>query len=685
MNKKKIFSAITAILMAVMLISCQQGGGTGTLRIILDNTDEETRLISPDNYPLEVIKYRISGQGPSGATFNITTTKTNATLEGLAVGTWILEAEGLNENDMAVVQGSTEFTLTASNTSAVIRLDELIGHGNLSVNATWDANTTKDPEVQFILTAQHEAEGETISAMMGDGEASFIKQDIEAGSYILQARLYDAGILIAGFTEAVRIVADETSSATIGFSLDRFPITPGTLQLLDQSGIPVECTIEGITEEVDAGEAITISLTPSRNTGMECTVAWYVDGIQVSTGMQTEIEFTPGRHRLDAVAYTNKIGSYGSASISFDAIINTASGIPGNQMLFDRAGSGLNIGRDTLMHILPDGKLVVFSGQDDSMQLANIVRNNIDVLDMWGATEYSILRNIPVAAISGVKDADNNHALLLGTNNGANTIHFNYNSSTGEIDYIEESGIYRCSLNDYQIFSSIVGPSFYDPVQDRYMMLATDEDGKAYLLNREMRRLVPFEDFTYDGCDYTHRASNLDGLVFNDVTAIDMSSDTKHYIMGSSSGDVLLAGEVIDGIGVVWKTKMKKTSLDKSKLNGLRDIDVSSGNLAIITGTDFISVYDINSDTELSYTTVQGADFQDLKYNGSTGHFYLLDGSNMRLYTYMLNEQNGAVEQVSVTDTRSAHDTMELSPNGTVLIIYNKSNTSSFEVFRINT
>lgn len=683
---RKVISTVlfSLLLAAAVLTSCRQDGGTGTLRIILDNTNGNARLISPENYPLDVVKYRISGSGPGGATFNITTTRTSATLEGLAVGTWNLTATGLNENDDGIVQGGTEFTLTASNTSAVIKLDELVGQGNLSVSAVWDADTTKDPEVKFILTAQYGNDGETIPAAISSGEASFIKQNLEAGSYILQAQLYDSGVLVAGFTEAVRIVADETSSAEISFSLDRFPITPGSLQLLDQSGIPVQCTIEGIGDEVNAGETVHVALTPSRSTGMDCTVSWYVDGILTATGMQAEMEFTPGHHRLDAVAYTDKIGSYGSTFVSFDAVINTAPGIPGNRIMFDRATSGLDVGTNSLMHILPDGKLVVFSSQGRSMQLANIVRNEIDVLDSWTSSEYPVLQNIPVSAVSGVKDGNNNHALLLGTNNGANTVHFNYNSSTGMIDYIEESGIYRCSLNNYQTFSKIIGPAFYDPVQDRYMMLASDEDGNAYLLNREMRRLEPFEDFTYDGCDYTLRASLLDNLVFTDVVAIDMSTDRKHYIMGSSRGDVVVAGEVTDQFGVVWKTDMRKTSLDRTRLDGLRVIDAASGDMAVITGKDYISIYDIGADEELSHTVVAGADFQDMAFNHETDHIYLIDSSKNKLLTYRLDPMSGEIEQVGSTDTAEAYDTMELSPNGTVLILYGKNGIQSFDVFRIN-
>ena len=70
-----------------------------TMRITL-NSDTD-RLIAPEGIPLDVVSYHITGAGPSGDTFGITTTKTSATLSGVAVGEW-------NINEHSVVFAASD-------------------------------------------------------------------------------------------------------------------------------------------------------------------------------------------------------------------------------------------------------------------------------------------------------------------------------------------------------------------------------------------------------------------------------------------------------------------------------------------------------------------------------------------------------------------------------------------------
>ena len=109
---KRTLLAIMAIL--IMLCSCQEQTNRASLRILLE---KDTRTIAPEGYPLDVTKYRITGSGPGGASFDITTGKTSVSLTGLVIGTWSLRAEGLNENGDIMVYGETEFQLSMNSTS----------------------------------------------------------------------------------------------------------------------------------------------------------------------------------------------------------------------------------------------------------------------------------------------------------------------------------------------------------------------------------------------------------------------------------------------------------------------------------------------------------------------------------------------------------------------------------------
>ena len=78
--KKKALTPLVILLIALLAISCQGESSSATLRVVLDSSITE-RVIVPDDFPLDVVKYRISGSGPGEQTFSITTSRSSATLE----------------------------------------------------------------------------------------------------------------------------------------------------------------------------------------------------------------------------------------------------------------------------------------------------------------------------------------------------------------------------------------------------------------------------------------------------------------------------------------------------------------------------------------------------------------------------------------------------------------------------
>ena len=82
--------------------------------------------------------------------------------------------------------------------------------------------------------------------------------------------------------------------------------------------------ITGLEEQVESGKSVTVTLEPNNTTLKDFTVKWYLDGNYIDEGESISFETDSGQHRLDAVAYTDKIGSYGSTGITFEAYDNTA-------------------------------------------------------------------------------------------------------------------------------------------------------------------------------------------------------------------------------------------------------------------------------------------------------------------------------------------------------------------------
>ena len=128
---KKLFIVISILSSIMLLASCEEAQSHGTLRINL--ASDSSRSILPEDFPLNIVSYRITGSGPAGASLDIETSKTSTTVDGMAVGEWELQATALNENGDALVRGSTEVRITGRSANTTIYLDELIGKGDVTI------------------------------------------------------------------------------------------------------------------------------------------------------------------------------------------------------------------------------------------------------------------------------------------------------------------------------------------------------------------------------------------------------------------------------------------------------------------------------------------------------------------------------------------------------------------------
>ncbi len=685
---KKAFTVLIVALLAVSIFtSCAESEKVATMRITLSS--ETSRLISPDGISLDVSSYQITGSGPGGSTFSVTTSKSSATLTGLAVGEWSLVATGYNNSGYAIVTGSTNFTLSTSNTSAVIVLDSLVGNGTLSITMQWDTSVVSRPSLEVELTKQGESSSQAVTTNINtsDGVAYFTLSDLEAGSYILQGRLYSDGILVSGFTEAVRIVADNVASSTIEFSLDSFPYAPGTLQLLDQSGIPVECTIEGLSSEVNAGESVTVTLTPSRSNLGDVTVLWYVDGEYVASGMSAELTFSVGNHRLDAVAYTDKIGSYGSCSVAFSALVKTEVGVPGNAVTIDTS-SGLKLGASTLLSFMPDGKLMVMSGNHDSLQIASILRNTVSIEKEYGTATLSALACDPVDLGYTLIDTSGTYAVLVVMNNSSNSARFNYVANTSEVSQIEQcSGVISSYSGDSTKFGSAVGSVLYDSITKNFAFLAKDTTGKStYIIERLVEGTSSSKDYAYRGTDLSAQLSSNLGLSMSSIVALAVDPKAaEYYLAGSENGNIVKMNHrsMLSG-SVQIKNDYEKTSLTASKYSGLIKILISDNGIAYILGENYIAGYNPDSDTEIFYSNISGVTFSDFVINEVTGNIYLLSYESSKLYSYSM-DSGGTLSKETVMETLNASRNLALSLDGSYLILYSKENSASLELMRIST
>ena len=676
--KKKALTPLVILLIALLAISCQGESSSATLRVVLDSSITE-RVIVPDDFPLDVVKYRISGSGPGEQTFSITTSRSSATLEGLQIGEWKLQATGMNEENVPIVEGSTTFTLTQNNTSATIRLDSLIGEGNLEVLITWDRDRVSEPELEIELTKQGEdmSEKSELEVDVGNARATYQRTGLESGSYILQGRLYSQGELAAGFTEAVRIVDDKTSEKEIELILSEFPSSPGTLQLLNDSGVPVLCSITGLEEQVESGKSVTVTLEPNNTTLKDFTVKWYLDGNYIDEGESISFETDSGQHRLDAVAYTDKIGSYGSTGITFEAYDNTAVGIPGNRVKVSEE-KGISLGRDTLIHYLPDGKFLIFNGQDQSLQLCENTSSSVRVVESYGSGRIDALGNTPVVASSQIMDDEGNVAILLSTTDALDTVHLNYNTSTGEVTQIQNSGDLMESISDKR-FTRLLPYSFYDSKIERFVLFASDSNNHIYTLERDASSLSPDpEYFPYVGYDFT-MASSLYSETFYGPAAIVISPDEKSYVILAESGEMFR----FDSSTYPQKSvQFKMKNIEESSFSNASDM-VAADNVVVIGGSGYLGSFDPYMDTRKNILSLE-YDVLDLEAGKGEKPYVYAIGSDEAIHIFSLGN-TGTISELTKLSLDGSYDSIALSSDGTKLVAYSSEGGDDIVLYRINT
>ena len=214
---------IIAMLMAALIIfsfaSCESGGSTADMRIILEK--EVSRTITPGDVTLSITNYDITCTGPDNQSHKLNTRRNTFILEDVPVGTWTIKADGKNEEGIILVTGSTTFNLNETNTSATVSLSEMVGSGNLSLVYTWDSSLiTSTPRLVIQFTGMDNSVSKEYTPTLASGSATLSLTAQTSGSYTVNAKLYDGSLLVAGAIDAIRIVSGKTTSGTISLDLD---------------------------------------------------------------------------------------------------------------------------------------------------------------------------------------------------------------------------------------------------------------------------------------------------------------------------------------------------------------------------------------------------------------------------------------------------------------------------------
>ncbi len=322
---KKHYLKVTSILILISLIltSCDPSllnTTKGDLVISFDqNVSKDT--LEPQ-IKMDIDSYIISGTGPDGRTFTpITSNGENVTISNLFNGDWTITVQGLNEDGIAIGEGSDNVTIVANKVnSAHIEINEFIGDGTIDLGVNWPTEDISDPQIVATLSQPDLNISHNLSFIVDTttGTASF-NNNYNSGYYILNIALYDGDTTdinnkLIGKSYSLRIVKDNSTAYNLEIKKDDLNLY-GEVSVSVANNISSSFEVSLNKTDVTLTEGNTQEFVATANTSGECTYYWYVDGEiqqESSNTFTTPNTLKLGTHSVDVIASKN--GIYASAT-----------------------------------------------------------------------------------------------------------------------------------------------------------------------------------------------------------------------------------------------------------------------------------------------------------------------------------------------------------------------------------
>lgn len=297
--------AVMLVLFAALLVlgGCateEPDANTGSLEITLPPVGV-ARSVLPD-VNTAIASYRITGNGPGGASFSNTVACSQASVNGLVPGAWTIIVYGVNPDGITLYQGSATVIIYAGNTSSVtITVSPLAGNGTIGINVGW-VDTLNNP----VLTASLSNAAQGAIPLTGftidnpGKTASLANSSIPAGYYILRLALSDNGSIVGSpQLEIVRIMEGQSTPVVFTISSGQGSLNASVSNDLQH---PVELALSGVNAVHLTGTSMTITATADTPVDQ---YLWFVNGTLIASGTESTLTFgsnlTPGQYTLSVV------------------------------------------------------------------------------------------------------------------------------------------------------------------------------------------------------------------------------------------------------------------------------------------------------------------------------------------------------------------------------------------------
>lgn len=695
---KKQFAVLIALLISLALLSCKAGESTTSLRV---NIDRGKRTISPSASQLNIQTFVIYTTGPDGKSgIQKTVYSDSTTLEGLKIGEWTIRVEGKNTEGTIIATGENKIMLSSANNLIEVSLTDLYGKGNLDLEFRWDNKRITNTKLEASMKAQGSDEVIELSdKLIKDSDYTYSLQmsSLNSGSYVMTGSLYSENTKVGGFTEAIRISNGVTTKGTISLGLDKIINTEVGFSNL--TSVPIECKIEGITELIPSREAInaTVKITTSNITDSSLNAEWYLDGVSIGSGRTISITPEPGDHRLDVVVSTEHNGSLGSDAITFTAA-NLFKGLPYRLNTY-KGDDNLMLSGRTLVKIVPDNN----KAKINNIMIISRDRKYLQTL-LMSETGYKISQSQSLTDSSWNYKYEVNDVVFYGEPlkgtlnatllcNGPLIATYQYNTGSA-------------LLNNKAIVS--IG------AQATSVSTITNFGYGAYL--SESKYIFAHG---YNPDTYTH------GVVALNAHAGESSGDWSSYVAYNlntypnaklqsvpySGGSTLAATNGINtaltsiGRGLLHAFTYIKTYSDGNSrtvlvMNGIEDVGGEISGLAVAgdayllalvkptSSTSEIQVYKYDRAKykleKVTSFTKSGSNYKLLASTSTTGYLYTLDEENKQIVTLSFNQATQSFSVVgAVTIPDAKYNAMDISDDGTMLVLYNKTSADRITVLNV--
>lgn len=259
---------------------------------------------------LDVVSYRLRGEGPDGAYFDwIEVTEPRVAIADIRRGEWTLYAQGLNADGQPVIQGSLQTFLSEDSPVDNLVFKEDYGRGDVRCAFAWNPSQVQHPDVEIYM--QKATGGEWIARdsseiIIGDGTAMWTATGIDSGSYVIRILLKDRSSIVSGAAAALRVIDDKLSIGQVRLTVGDLSQIYGIM--LDN--VPAD-TVEGML-------ALSTGGVLYRSNMEDLIYDWFIDGEYLDGFSAKEIEIgglERGYHRIDCIVRTDDYGSINSDTI----------------------------------------------------------------------------------------------------------------------------------------------------------------------------------------------------------------------------------------------------------------------------------------------------------------------------------------------------------------------------------